>query len=355
MYKHMLVPIDGTLLSALQTNHAVQLAKKLGSRITFFYAAPNFGATDEGALWRDIDPKFYAAQLVGDSRAILAKAAADATSQGVPCELHAKVSDRPAEAILDTVQELGCDLIVMTTRGKRGLGSWFSGSQTERVLKGAHVPLLVTRVEENEPLTTAERALGIIHDEHRSLAVVVNGMRDLLLKAVESSHVPDMTSLQSMVQYLHDFPEKLHHPKEEQYIHARLVQRYPASRSVIEVLEEQHQAEYLAMARLDHALADCTESKADSVANLKAEIDNYANAVWKHMRLEESTLLPLANEFLTKDDWTEIAQAFEANNDPRFGELSNESFRRMFTQITHLLPDSSKGVTDMTSEGKGIS
>ena len=217
------------------------------------------------------------------------------------------------------------------------------------------MPLLVTRVEENAPLTNAERALGIIHDEHRSLAVVVNGMRDLLRKAVESNHVPDMVSLKSMVQYLHDFPEKLHHPKEEQFIHARLLQRHPASRSVIEVLEEQHQAEYQAIARLDQALADCAALKPDSVTNLKIDIDGYANAVWKHMGLEETTLLPLANQFLTKDDWMEIAQAFESNNDPRFGELSNEAFRRMFTQITHLLPENSEAVPPMTSGSNGIS
>lgn len=341
MYKHFLVPLDGTTLSASNTSQAVLLAKKLGAHISFFYAAPNFGATDEGAMWRNIDPTFYAEQTIGDSRAILAKAAADATAQGVPCELHAKIADRPAQAILDAAEELGCDLIVMASRGERGLKGWLHGSQTEKVLRSTHVPLLVTRVEANEPLSNAERALGLIHDEHRSLAVVVNGMRDLVHQAVDSGHAPDLPSLGRMLQYLHDFPEKLHHPKEEQYIHARLVQRHADSRAVIDELEQQHQAEYQAIARLDQAFADCVAKKPDAVAHLISEIDGYAESVWKHMGLEERTLLPLANQHLDGDDWREIAQAFENNNDPRFGDLTNEAFKRLFTRITHLLPEKS--------------
>jgi hemerythrin-like domain-containing protein len=146
-----------------------------------------------------------------------------------------------------------------------------------------------------------------------------------------------------MLQYLHDFPEKLHHPKEEQYIHTRLVQRHAESHAVIDELEQQHQAEYQTIARLDGAFADCTANKPGAVVLLVAEIDGYAQGIWKHMTLEERTLLPMAKQYLVGEDWREIAQAFENNNDPRFGDLTNEAFKRLFTRITHLLPEKTAG------------
>lgn len=343
MYKHLLVPLDGTSLSASNTTQAVQLAKSLGARISFFHATPNFGATDEGALWRHLDTSVYTEQSVGESRAILAKAAADAAAQGVPCSLHAEVAERPAEAILDVVRALGCDLIVMASRGERGVRGWLHGSQTERVLRATHVPLLITRVETNEPLSDAENVLALVRDEHRSLAVVINGMRDITRLARESGSAPDIASLQRMLQYLHDFPEKLHHPKEEKYIHARLLQRHPDSLAVIDELEAQHQTEYAAIGRIDQAISNCATQRPDALERLSSELDAYAEAAWAHMGLEERTLLPLARQHLLADDWQGIAQAFQSNNDPRFGDLSGEAFRRLFTRITHLLPDQQAG------------
>lgn len=340
MYKNLLVPLDGTSLSASNTNQAVELAKALGARISFFHAIPNFGATGEGALWRHLDTAVYTEQSVGDSRAILSKAAADAAAQGVPCSLHAEVADRPAEAIMDAVKALGCDLIVMASRGERG---WLHGSQTERVLRATHTPLLITRVQANEPLSNAEQAVGLIRDEHRSMTVVINGMRDLARLARESGNAPDIASLQRMLQYLHDFPEKLHHPKEEQHLHVRLLLRHPESRKIIDELETQHQAEYAGIGRISRAIDDCAAQRTGALERLIAELDAYAEAAWAHMSLEESTLLPLARHHLLAEDWREIEEAFQGNNDPRFGELSGEAFRRLFTRITHLLPNKQTG------------
>ncbi len=338
MYHHLLVPVDGTFLSAANTSHAVQLAKRLGARITFFHAMPNFSATDEGALWRDLDPAYYTEQSIGDSRAILSKAAADAGAHGVPCALHATVTDRPAQAIIDAADERQCDLIVMATRGERGLRGWLHGSQTERVLRATKHPLLITRVESNEPLTDAEHAMGLIHDEHRSLAVVIKGMQDLTQQAAESGGVLDISSMRRMQQYLRDFPEKLHHPKEEQFIHTSLLQRHPDARRVIDELERQHQTEYAAIGRLHQAIEDCAAGVPDALEVLSREVNAYAEATWVHMGLEESSLLPLAQKHLQATDWAEIAQAFASNGDPRFGDLSGAAFRRLFTSITHLLP-----------------
>jgi hemerythrin-like domain-containing protein len=63
-----------------------------------------------------------------------------------------------------------------------------------------------------------------------------------------------------------------------------------------------------------------------------------ADAEWRHISSEERTILPMARRHLKNDDWTEIADAFEGNNDPGFGDLTAGEFRRLFTRIANLLP-----------------
>ena len=67
-----------------------------------------------------------------------------------------------------------------------------------------------------------------------------------------------------------------------------------------------------------------------------------AEGVWRHMGLEETQLLPLAMQHFQEADWSEIADAFERNDDPGFGELPASEFERIFTRITNLLPNAGR-------------
>ena len=197
MYQHLLVPMDGTTLSALNAFEAVSLARRLGARITFFTATADFGATADGALLRSVDPSRYVDELQGVSDAVLGKAMAEAQAQGVSCNRLARVCDQSARAIVEAAQELGCELIMMASRGQHGVCSWLHGSQTEWVLRQTRMAVLVTRIKRNEPLTTAERATSVILDEHRSLAVVVNCMRAMVADASRGGQL-ERTVLQHM-------------------------------------------------------------------------------------------------------------------------------------------------------------
>src|SRR5262245_60212071 len=179
MYRHLLVPLDDTPLSTANVATSLELARSAGARITFFHANPDWGATQDGALLRTLDPALYAEAAMGTTNAVLMKALAAAKAAGVPCGAISRTSDHPAQAIVQAAQEQGCDLIVMASRGHASgrWGSWLNESHTERVLRTSPVALLVTRVEAEHPLSDGERALGIIGDEHRSIAVVAGAMR----------------------------------------------------------------------------------------------------------------------------------------------------------------------------------
>src|SRR4051812_27835409 len=117
MYKHLLVPTDGSTLSAVTITNAVEFARDAGARITFFHATPDYLATSDGALMRSMSPQIATDLATGETHAILSKAAAAARAAGVECETLYKVSDHPYEAILDAAEVQGCDLIFTSSRG----------------------------------------------------------------------------------------------------------------------------------------------------------------------------------------------------------------------------------------------
>lgn len=146
MFTHILVPTDGSPLSQLAVERAIQFAKTSGARITFFCAghiaamydgmAGIFSAQTPAAL-RDI--------AINISSGILAEAEKQAQQQGVTCSSLTQLADQPYEAIIEAATALGCDLIFMASHGRRGLDALLLGSETQKVLTHSSIPVLVYR------------------------------------------------------------------------------------------------------------------------------------------------------------------------------------------------------------------
>ena len=181
-------------------------------------------------------------------------------------------------------------------------------------------------------------ALAIIRDEHRSLAAVVHGLRYLVREINEGNSKPDFRLLWAMIFYLDEFPEKLHHPKENTYLFARLRQRTREADAVIAELESQHVVGARHIRELELALGHYEAGMPDGLEAFSAAVDKFADETMKHMALEESTVLPLAKEHLTGADWVEIGAAFSENGDPRFDTEADQECRDLFTRIVNLAP-----------------
>lgn len=346
MYRHLLVPVDDTALSAANVATASQLASRLGSRITFVHATPEFAVAGDEAVLLSIEPVQF---QIGDSDArhsILSKAMVAAQGAGVECDGISVPSDHPAEAIVHAAIERRCDLIVMASRGARGVAAWLQRSQTRQVLKQSPVALLVTRVEANEPLSASERALGVIQDEHRSMAVVMRAMRQLARLAESGTLTEvDLIGLRAMVGYVREFPIQLHHPKEEQYLHPMLRQRHPPCEALLVEVEAQHRREPELVSAVDDAVAAMYELDTGAGRHLAATLDQLAEAVLAHIGLEERTVLPLARRHLLDTDWQTAADAFAGNMDPEFSELASQDLRRLFARIAGIATASVRAAT----------
>jgi nucleotide-binding universal stress UspA family protein len=144
MYKHILIPTDGSDASRRAIAAGMKLARTLGARV---FAAP--AATP--ILFRDHLPAGYATPRQNEM--LIARAAAAhlgvieraARSAGVRCTCVTVKSDFPADAILATAKKSKCDLIVMASHGHRGLRGLLLGSETNKVLAASPIPVLVSR------------------------------------------------------------------------------------------------------------------------------------------------------------------------------------------------------------------
>src|SRR5512133_2405424 len=147
MFKHILVPTDGSKLSVKAAKQAVKLAKSLGARITGFYAVPDFSSTyyGDGYILRAPSAKAQAESAEKLARKCLSAIEVEAEVEKIACAVFYVTSDSPYEAIIDAAKKKKCDLIVMASHGRRGLSAMVLGSETQKVLVHSKIPVLVCR------------------------------------------------------------------------------------------------------------------------------------------------------------------------------------------------------------------
>lgn len=147
MFRHVLVPTDGSELSGKAVGHAVSFAKDAGARITFYYAKQDFPLSlyGEGALVEPISPEAFAQMMDTKAKEVLDKALDQAKAAGVQAEATSTVSDSPYMGIIAAAKAGQCDLIFMASHGRRGLSGMLLGSETQKVLTHSSIPVLVYR------------------------------------------------------------------------------------------------------------------------------------------------------------------------------------------------------------------
>jgi nucleotide-binding universal stress UspA family protein len=145
MFKHILIPTDGSKLSEAAARQGIRLARETGARVTCLHAIPRFHASDVmlGLLETSRGDYEKAAMDYAANHTGFVERAAHAA--GVTCEVEYATSDDPAGAIVEAAGKRKCDLIVMASHGRRGVQSLLLGSQTQKVLTHSTIPVLVYR------------------------------------------------------------------------------------------------------------------------------------------------------------------------------------------------------------------
>ena len=145
MFKHLLIPIDGTDIAERAMQAGIDLAKQLNARITAFIAEPPapVPATERAALHYARDVEQHNHSTAAHAQGVLSNFERRATQAQVPfVGVHAQPY-RVDQAIADTARECGCDMIVMVTHGRGLFGELLFGSRTKGVMALSKLPLLV--------------------------------------------------------------------------------------------------------------------------------------------------------------------------------------------------------------------
>lgn len=147
MYKHILIPTDGTPLAEKAVASGIRFAREAGARVTLFTAVPEYQPPSESQVMarQVISFEEYARRSHVQADGILAAGAELARAAGVEFDTDYAESDHPAHAIVEAARRHGCDAVFMASHGRSGLSRLVHGSETYEVINESEIPTMVYR------------------------------------------------------------------------------------------------------------------------------------------------------------------------------------------------------------------
>jgi nucleotide-binding universal stress UspA family protein len=149
MFKHLLIPTDGSALALKGVKTGVRLAKALGAKVSGVYISAPYvpPVLPEGAAIYvpSADPREYKKAMDAHAAKALETIEREAAAARVRCETRSLSDPQPWQGILKAARAKKCDAIVIASHGRGGLGGLLLGSQTARVLSHSKIPVLVVR------------------------------------------------------------------------------------------------------------------------------------------------------------------------------------------------------------------
>jgi nucleotide-binding universal stress UspA family protein len=145
MFKHILIPTDGSPASSSAIQQGIVFAQEIGAKVTGIHVLPEFHVfTYQSEMLEDTREKF-AQDSIEHAKKYLLEIEIAARDAGVPCTSFYVLNDQPYEAIIKAAQDSRCDLIVMATHGRKGIKGVLLGSETQKVLTHSPTPVMVYR------------------------------------------------------------------------------------------------------------------------------------------------------------------------------------------------------------------
>jgi nucleotide-binding universal stress UspA family protein len=145
MFRHILLPTDGSPLSEVAIQQGIRFAKSIGAQVTGLCVMPR----QQSSFYEAEIPQDALEQAARRSKEIaqtyLAAIEKAAKESGVACDVIYEGNDYPYEVIIRVAKQKGCDLIMMASHGRRGVGALLLGSETQKVLTHSKIPVLVYR------------------------------------------------------------------------------------------------------------------------------------------------------------------------------------------------------------------
>lgn len=181
--------------------------------------------------------------------------------------------------------------------------------------------------------------LRVIRDEHTALSAMLQSLLLMLQRGPGQDPQRFFDVVRAMLFYVDEFPERLHHPKESALLFPRVARAVPSTLETIARLEQDHMKGEASVRDLQHLLLAWEllgDSRREAFVNA---VTHHVAFYQEHMRLEETVILPAAEQALGPDDWKALDEAFSANRDPLTGRYPADlAYERLFGRIVHDAP-----------------
>ncbi len=181
-------------------------------------------------------------------------------------------------------------------------------------------------------------AIKVISTEHARTWKLLNLVDELRQMMDCDELAPDPVLFGAIFDYIEQFSDQLHHPKEDKYLFATLLKRDPEAQAIIDELQREHQGTDAIMAKLRSGLSACVEDFAGQRQAFSDLLREYSQSVRDHINKEEGVVIPRARASLTDEDWAMIDRAFLENEDPLFSDDAEEKFRNLRSRIVTMAP-----------------
>jgi len=181
-------------------------------------------------------------------------------------------------------------------------------------------------------------ALRVMRDEHQALSAMLRSMAMLLAKSRRDGGLPNFDVLRAMMFYVDEFPEKLHHSKEDSLLFPLVRRRAPDLGPVLDRLSRDHERGEAALRNLEHTLLAFEVMGESRRADFEKALETYSRNYLEHMALEEQEVLPAAQQHFSPEDWAALDAAFAANRDPLTGHDPSDDYRPLFSKIVNNAP-----------------
>lgn len=148
MFTHVLTPVDGSELSMGAARHGIELARLCNAKLTAVMVSPTYQQhTQDGFTLPVVQVirERWEAQMAERAQEALDRICVESARAGVTCSSVHVFGNAPYEAIIDTANRDGCDVVVMGTHGYGGFKQFIVGSETTRVLSHSKIPVVVYR------------------------------------------------------------------------------------------------------------------------------------------------------------------------------------------------------------------
>jgi hemerythrin-like domain-containing protein len=181
-------------------------------------------------------------------------------------------------------------------------------------------------------------SITIIQEEHEHLSSIMERMLSFVRTLEEVNTNVDLSVFRAMLYYIGQYPERVHHPKEDQYLFAKIKDRTHQLDTELDHLSEQHSKGELLAHRLLNALHAYEFGGIEALPHFRTLVEQYTHFYYAHMRMEEERIIPVALQVLNDADWNIIDNAFLENRKMMDEDGQRYHYDQLYSRIMGATP-----------------